>query len=162
MSTDRIEKKILLKAPRARVWRAISDSREYGRWFGMKLNGPFVAGQKITGTIAMTEADPEVAKLQEPHVGKAAELWIDRIQPETLFSMKWHPFAIDPNVDYSEEPMTLIEFALQDDDGGTWLTITESGFENIPASRRAEAMKANESGWEHQCQLIKKYLQKAG
>ena len=160
MSTvsDSIEKKIVLRAPRSRVWRAISDSREFGAWFGMELDGPFVAGQPIQGRIMPTTVDPEVAKMQEPHKGKAAKFSVDRIEPEHLFSMRWHPFAIDPNVDYSNEPTTLITFALSDVKDGTLLTITESGFDRIPLERRAQAFRANEGGWEHQTKLIEKYL----
>jgi uncharacterized protein YndB with AHSA1/START domain len=156
--TDRIVKSVLLDAPRERVWRALADAAEFGTWFGMSFDGPFVAGQKITGRIAPTQVDPEVAKLQQPHRGKAFEFVVDRIEPMRLFSLRWHPFAIEPGVDYSQEPMTLIEFVLEDAPGGTRLTITESGFDRIPLARRAQARQANEGGWEHQMRLIAKYL----
>ena len=161
MDTNKIEKQILLKAPRSRVWRAITDSKEFGAWFGMKLNGPFRAGEMIKGQIAPTQADPEVGKLQEPHAGKPVEMFVEKIQPETQFCLKWHPYAIDPNVDYSKEPMTLITFTLEEKENGTLLTITETGFENIPLSRRLEAIKANDGGWEYQTKLIEKYLKMA-
>jgi len=158
---NRIEKQILLNSPRSRVWKAISDSKEFGLWFGMALDGPFKAGQPIYGQIVPTIADPEVAKLQEPHRGKKADLFVDRIEPESKLCLKWHPFAIDPKVDYSHEPMTLITFLLEDKTTNqTLLTISEDGFEKIPASRRAEAIKANDGGWAHQTVLLQKYLSK--
>jgi uncharacterized protein YndB with AHSA1/START domain len=156
--TDRIEKKILLRAPCERVWRAISDAKEFGSWFGMQFDGAFVAGTRLTGRIAPTKVDPEVARLQEPHVGKAFELVVDRIEPMRLFSFRWHPYAVDPATDYSREPMTLVKFELEEASGGTLLTITESGFDSIPLARRAEAFAANDGGWTHQSKLIEKYL----
>ena len=158
--TDRIVKSIVLNAARERVWRAISDSTQFGSWFGMRFDGPFVAGKRITGRIAPTQVDPEVAKLQEPHAGKAFELLVDSIEPMDRFALRWHPYAIDPAADYSREPMTLIEFVLEDSGAGTKLTITESGFDRIPLARRAEARKANEGGWEHQTRLVQKYVER--
>lgn len=157
-STDRIEKKILLHASIERVWSAISESGRFGAWFGMKLDGPFEPGARLTGRIAPTTVDAEVAKLQEPHAGKAFEIKVDRIEPMRLFSFYWHPYAVDQNVDYSTEPMTLVAFELEQATGGTMLTITESGFDKIPVARRAEAFKANDGGWAHQSRLIEKYL----
>jgi uncharacterized protein YndB with AHSA1/START domain len=156
--TDRIEKNVLLHAPRERVWRAISDSREFGRWFGVELDGPFVAGARMTGRIVPTTVDPEVARAQEPYRGRTFELTVDRVQPMRLFSFRWHPFAVDPGVDYSKEPTTLIEFELEEVPGGTMLTITESGFDRIPLARRAQAFASNEQGWAAQARLIEKYL----
>jgi uncharacterized protein YndB with AHSA1/START domain len=161
MNTDRVEKQILLNAPRSRVWKALTDSKEFGSWFGMKLEGPFRAGETIRGKISGTTVDPEVAKMQKPHEGKVVELFIDRIEPETRFCMKWHPYAIDPKVDYSKEPMTLITFTLEEKENGTLLTITETGFDQIPIHRRAQALKANDGGWAHQTLLIQKYLARA-
>lgn len=158
MDTDRIEKKALLKAPRSRAWRALTDSREFGSWFGMKLEGPFKAGETIRGEISPTTVDPEVARMQEPYAGKAVELFVDRIEPETRFALKWHPFAIEPGVDYSREPMTTITFTLEERPEGVLLAVVESGFEGIPSSRRAEAMRANDGGWAKQMELIAKYL----
>ena len=160
MNTDRIEKKIVLRAPLDRVWRAISDANEFGSWFGMAFDGPFEEGARLTGKIAPTSVDPEVAKLQEPHVGKAFDFSVERIEPERLISFRWHPYAIDPDVDYSSEPMTLIVFELKEVAEGVLLTISESGFDRIPLARRAEVFKANEGGWEHQTQLIRKYLER--
>jgi uncharacterized protein YndB with AHSA1/START domain len=158
MTTDRIEKKVVLKAPVERVWRAISDAKEFGSWFGMALDGPFVQGTRMKGKIVPTTVDPEVAKMQKPHEGKVFEITIDRIEPMRKFSFRWHPLAIDPSVDYSKEPTTLVTFELEKVSGGTQLTITESGFDKIPLARRAEAFKANEGGWQKQTELIAKYL----
>src|SRR4051812_11519337 len=113
MSTDRIEKKILLRAPRTRVWRALTDSKEFGSWFGMKFDAPFTPGAIIRGAIIPTTVNAEVAKKQKPYEGKPVEIVIDRIEPERLFSFKWHPFALEPGVDYSAEPMTMIVFTLE-------------------------------------------------
>jgi uncharacterized protein YndB with AHSA1/START domain len=158
MSTDRIEKTIVLKAPRERVWNAISDSSQFGAWFGVDFDGAFVTGQWLGGRITPTTVDPEVAKLQEPHKGTAFNILIERIEPMDRFAFRWHPFAIDPQQDYSKEPTTLVTFTLDDADGGVLLTITESGFDQLPADRRADAFTANEGGWEHQTRLIEKYL----
>jgi uncharacterized protein YndB with AHSA1/START domain len=158
-NTDRIEKKVLLKAPCERVWRAISDSKEFGTWFGVAFDGPFVAGADSTGKIAPTKVDPEVARLQRPHEGRAFTISVNRIEPMRLFSFRWHPGAIDPAVDYSDEPTTLVEFVLEEvPGGGTMLTITESGFDRIPLKRRLKAFAGNDAGWSHQARLIEKFL----
>ncbi|HVY16346.1 MAG TPA: SRPBCC family protein [Rhodopila sp.] len=158
MDTDRIEKRIVLKATRERVWRAISDSARFGRWFGVEIDGPFVAGQEARGRIVPTEVDPDVARLQEPYLGFPWRVVVERIEPMELFSFRWHPYAVDPTRDYSSEPMTLVTFQLAEAEGGTLLTITESGFERIPIDRRAKAMESNDAGWAHQSKLIEKYL----
>jgi len=155
---DRIEKKVLLHAPRARVWKALTDAKEFGQWFGVKFDGPFSAGQAISGAIAPTTADPAVAKLQQPYAGMRFDITIDRIEPERFFSFRWHPFAIDPKVDYSTEPTTLVEFTLEDAKDGVLLTVVESGFDRVPLARRAQAFTANEGGWTMQMTLIEKYL----
>jgi uncharacterized protein YndB with AHSA1/START domain len=160
MSAPQIQKQTLLEASRTRVWNALTDSEEFGEWFGMKLNGPFKAGAKMTGQIMPTSVDPDVARMQEPYKGTPVEFWVDRIEPETLFSLKWHPFAIEKNMDYSKEEMTTITFTLDGQADGILLTVTETGFENIPEERRAAALQANEGGWAHQMALIKKYLAK--
>lgn len=159
-STDRIEKKTVLRAPVARVWRAISDAKEFGSWFGMELDGPFTPGTRVTGRIAPTKVDPDVAKAQEPATGLAVELAVERVEPMRLFSFRWHPFAIDPSVDYSNEPTTLVAFELEEVAGGTQLTITESGFDRIPLERRAKAFASNDGGWTAQMKLIAKYLER--
>jgi uncharacterized protein YndB with AHSA1/START domain len=158
MATDQIKKQVFLNAKVSRVWRALTESKEFGAWFGMKLEGPFVAGEVMHGTIVPTQVDAEVAKMQKPHEGKRVKLVIDRIEPERLFSFKWHPFAIDPHYDYSKEPMTLITFTLEEAGDGTLLTITETGFDKIPIARRKQAVDANTGGWEKQTELIAKYL----
>jgi uncharacterized protein YndB with AHSA1/START domain len=155
---DRIVKTIVLKAPRERVWQAITDYRRFGVWFGVELDGPFIAGQEATGRIAPTQVDPEVARHQEPYVGLPWRVKVERIEPMTLFSFHWHPYALDPGTDYSQEPMTLVTFELQDVEDGVLLTLTESGFDQLPAERRAQARHSNEGGWEHQTRLIEKYL----
>ncbi len=158
MSRDWIEKRIVLKATRERVWRAISDSQRFGAWFGVEFDGPFVKGTWITGHIAPTKVDPDVAKLQEPHTGKTWSAFVEHIEPMTKFAFRWHPFAVDPDVDYTKEPTTLVTFELREVDGGILLTITETGFDQIAAARRIPAIEANEGGWTHQTRLIEKYL----
>jgi uncharacterized protein YndB with AHSA1/START domain len=160
MSTDRIEKRILLRAPRERVWRAISDAKEFGSWFGVAFDGPFTQGARLTGKITPTTVDAEVAKMQEPYAGKAFDFTVERIEPMQRISFRWHPYAVEPGVDYSKEPTTLIEFELAEAAGGILLKISESGFDQIPLARRAKAFKANEGGWEIQTHLIEKYLAK--
>src|SRR4051794_2236931 len=148
--SDRIEKSVLLRAPLERVWRAISDSKEFGTWFGIECDEPFTAGKKMTARIVPTKVDPEVAKEQAPHKGATFEMVVDRIEPMKLFSFRWHPFAIEKDHDYSKEPMTLVEFRLAAEGEGTRLVIVESGFDALPAERRAQAFKANDGGWTHQ------------
>ena len=155
---DRIQKHILLKAPLARVWKALTDSTEFGDWFGVRFEGPFIAGRPLRGVIAPTKADAEVARMQEPYAGKTFDIAVERIEPQRLFSFRWHPFAIEPGVDYSKEPTTLIEFTLEEKPDGVLLTVTESGFDRIPLERRAKAFTANEGGWEKQMTLIGKHL----
>jgi uncharacterized protein YndB with AHSA1/START domain len=158
MSMDRIEKKIVLRAALERVWSAISEAEQFGQWFGVAFDGPFVAGARLTGRIMPTTVDPQVAKLQQPHEGKRFEFHVDRIEPMRSFSFRWHPYDIDPGVDCSQEPMTRVVFELRPIAQGTELTISESGFERIPPLRRARAFAANDSGWTHQARLIEKYL----
>jgi uncharacterized protein YndB with AHSA1/START domain len=157
-STDRIEKHIVLHAPHERVWRALTDSREFGAWFGMKLDGPFVAGKVVRGTIVPTQADAEIAKLQKDFEGHPVELIVETIEPMCLFSFRWHPYAVERGVDYSGEPTTLVAFEVAKADGGIKLTVSESGFDAIPVARRAKAFAANEGGWGMVITLIGKYL----
>lgn len=159
--TDRIEKKILLRAPIERVWRAVSDSHEFGSWFGMRFDGPFVAGERVTGTLVPTTVDDEVAKTQTPYAGHPFSFVLDRIEPPRRLSFHWHPFALGPESDYVDEPMTLVAFELQAVDDGTLLTVTESGFDRIPLARRAKAFAANEGGWAAQVKLVEKYVARA-
>ena len=146
--SDRIEKTITIRAPRSRVWRAISQAEEFGQWFGVTLQGPFAAGATMRGQITYPGYE---------HL--TLEMFVDRIEPERYFSYRWHPNAIDPGTDYSSEPTTLVEFTLDDaPGGGTLLTIVESGFDRVPASRRAEAFRGNEGGWTEQAKRIERYV----
>ncbi len=158
MSVDHIEKKILLLAPRKRVWRALSDSAEFGRWFGVKFDGPFAPGARLRGIIVPTTVKSEVAKAQKEYEGIPFEITIEQMDPERLFSFRWHPFAVEPGVDYSLEPTTLVVFALEEAANGVMLTVTESGFDQIPLARRAKAFTANERGWGMVMKLIEDYL----
>jgi len=158
MSTDRIEKKILIKAPRSRVWRAISNSQEFGHWFGVHFTEPFQPNTSLSGAIVGTAVDPEIHKAQQKHAGLSFEFVIDRIEPERLFSFRWHPNAVERGRDYSAEPMTLVEFTLESRGNDTLLTVTESGFDQIPLSRREQAFKANDGGWGLVIGLVDKYL----
>jgi uncharacterized protein YndB with AHSA1/START domain len=144
---DRIEKTIILRAPRSRVWRAITNAEEFGAWFRVKLEGAFVEGVTLRGKIT----HPGYEHL-------TMELQIERIEPEAYFVYRWHPYAIDPAVDYSSEPTTLVEFRLEDADGGTLLTIVESGFDQIPLARRAQAFRMNDQGWAAQTRNIERHV----
>ena len=149
MNTDRIEKKIVLRAPRSRVWQAITDKREFGAWFRCRFDrdGQFQPGQKAVGNI--THPGYEHLKM---------EIDVVDVVPEKKLSFRWHPYAIDTNVDYSAETPTLVTFTLADADGGTLLTIVESGFDKIPAHRRDEAFRMNESGWTAQLKNIENHV----
>ena len=149
-NTDRIEEKILLRVPRARVWRALTDAEEFGEWFGVKLTGAFAPGATVKGTITDKEYE-----------GCPFELVVERIEPRRLFSWRWHPYAVDPDVDYSAEPTTLIVCELEETVDGTVLTLVESGFDTIPAARREEACRMHEEGWAAQMKSIERYLTKA-
>ena len=157
-TTDRIEKQVLLKASRERVWRALSEAEQFGTWFGVRFDGPFVEGERLTGRIAPTQVDEEVAAMQTPYEGTPFEWLIETIEPMQRIAFRWHPFGIDKTIDYSSEPMTLIVFELHDAPEGILLTVTESGFDKLPPERRAKAFAANEGGWGHQMELIRKYL----
>jgi uncharacterized protein YndB with AHSA1/START domain len=145
--TDRIEKQIELKAPVSRVWRALTDYREFGEWFRVKLEGPFLTGQVARGHITY----PGYEHLKWEAV-------IQAIEPERLFSFRWHPYAVDPQVDYSKEPSTLVEFRLEKTATGTLLRLTESGFDKIPEGRRFEAFRRNDGGWTEQMKNIELYV----
>jgi uncharacterized protein YndB with AHSA1/START domain len=147
-TTDRIQKDIVIAASRSQVWQAISNANEFGEWFKVDLSGAaFEPGKAVSG------------KMTYPgYEGKPFEITVERIEPERLFSFRWHPYGIDSNHDYSDEPMTLIEFVLDEVDGGTRLTVTESGFDNVPLARRAEAFRMNSEGWEIQLQNVKAYV----
>jgi len=144
---DRIEKCIELRAPVSRVWRALTDYREFGEWFHVKLEGPFEPGKIARGRITYPGYE---------HV--VWEATVEVVEPERLFSLRWHPYAIDPNTDYSSEPTTLVEFRLEPGGEGTVLHLVESGFESIPLGRRFEAFRMNERGWGIQIANIAQYV----
>jgi uncharacterized protein YndB with AHSA1/START domain len=144
---DIIERRIELAAPVSRVWRALTDHREFGEWFRVKMEGPFVEGQTCRGRVTYPGYE---------HVVWEAK--IVRIQPESLFSFTWHPYGIDPKIDYTKETPTLVEFRLEKSGAGTLLRLTESGFEKVPANRRAEAFRMNSSGWDEQMRNIENHL----
>jgi uncharacterized protein YndB with AHSA1/START domain len=145
--SDRIEKSVVLKAPISRVWRALTDYREFGEWFRVSLEGPFIPGQVARGKIL--------------HPGYEHVTWqatVQKMDFERLFSFTWRPYAVDPNVDYSDESPTLVEFSLEATPGGTLLRLTESGFDGVPAHRRAEAFRMNERGWTAQLVNIERHV----
>jgi uncharacterized protein YndB with AHSA1/START domain len=144
---NQIEKRVELDAPVSRVWRALTDHREFGEWFRVNLEGPFVPGQVARGRIT--------------HPGYEHVVWqatVKEMTPQSVFSFTWHPYAIDPKVDYSNERPTLVEFRLTPTGRGTLLVITESGFDHIPAHRRMEALRMNSTGWEAQTGNIAKHV----
>jgi len=147
-STDRIEKHMVLRAPRARVWRALTIAEQFGAWFRVKLVGEFAAGETIRGRLVIPGYE---------HV--TLEMLVERLEPEHYFSYRWHPYAVDPKADYSAEPTTLVEFRLEEQAGGTALTIIESGFDRIPLSRRAEAFRMNDQGWASQSEKLARYVE---
>jgi uncharacterized protein YndB with AHSA1/START domain len=146
-ATDRIEKKVILRATRSRVWRAITNAEEFGAWFRVKLEGTFVEGATTRGKIT----HPGYEHL-------TMEMQVERIEAEQYFAYRWHPYAVDPAVDYSAEPTTLVEFRLEDADGGTLLTIVESGFDRIPLARREKAFRMNDQGWAGQTRNIERHV----
>lgn len=146
--TDRIEKTIEINATPSRVWKALTDFREFGEWFRVRLDGPFVPGEESTGNITY----PGYEHIQWHAV-------VRKMEPERLFSFTWHPYAIDPEVDYSDEEPTLVEFHLEAAADGTLLRIIESGFDRIPAGRRPEALRMNTGGWEEQVRNIKRHVE---
>jgi uncharacterized protein YndB with AHSA1/START domain len=149
MSQDRIIKVVELAAPVSRVWRALTDHKEFGQWFRVALDGPFKVGEVSTGRITYPGYEHVVWEAQ-----------IEAIEPERLFSMSWHPYAVDPDVDYSGEPKTLVEFRLEPTAKGTRLTITESGFSALPdARRRLEALRRNAGGWDEQARNIAAHVE---
>jgi uncharacterized protein YndB with AHSA1/START domain len=157
-STDRIEKRVLLRASRQRVWDAITDAKKFGTWFGCEFETAFAAGERVHGRVVPTKVDPEIAKEQEAYAGMEFDVVVDRIEPMDRFSFRWHPG--EPPID-ENEAMTLVTFELREAKGGVMLTITESGFDRIPLERRAKAFAANDGGWDGQTRLIAKYLENA-
>jgi uncharacterized protein YndB with AHSA1/START domain len=147
MSTDSIEKTIFLRAPRSRVWQALTDSGEFGNWFGVRFEAPFESGAQIKGRITVPGYEDALM-----------EIFIEQLVPESLFAYRWHPYAVDQAVDYSSEPTTLVEFRLADTAEGTSLTIVESGFDQLPPGRRSEAFRMNREGWTAQLTNIERYV----
>lgn len=147
VTTDRIEKRVVLKASQSRVWRALTDAEEFGTWFGVALEAPFLPGSRVEGRIKLRGYE---------HV--RMEVVVERMDPEHYFSYRWHPYAIDPDVDYSGEPMTLVEFRLDGNDQQTTLTISESGFDRVPLARRAEAFRMNDNGWGAQARNLERHV----
>jgi uncharacterized protein YndB with AHSA1/START domain len=145
--TDRIEKRIELKAPISRVWRALTDYREFGQWFSVEIEGPFVPGQPARGQLTY----PGYEHLKW-------EVVVQKMEPERLFSFTWHPYAVDPKMDYSNETPTLVEFRLESTTSGTLLLLSESGFDKIPSGRRLEAFRMNDGGWTQQMKNIEKHV----
>jgi uncharacterized protein YndB with AHSA1/START domain len=147
-SADRIEKRIVLSAPRDRVWHALSDAAEFGSWFGVDLtDASFVPGATVCGRLTVPGYE---------HL--TMEIVIDGIEAGRRLSFRWHPYAVDPKQDYAAEPMTLVAFELRDVPDGTQLTVVESGFERIPLHRRAEAFRMNDQGWSMQTENIDAFL----
>src|SRR5262245_16557639 len=147
--TDRIEKEIVLRAPQSRVWRAVTDYKEFGTWFRVKLESAFIAGKTVSGAVTYPGYE---------HLKFSVE--VEKIDPESYFAFSWHPYAIDPKQDYSQEPTTLVEFRLEAVKGGTKLTVAESGFDRIPAGRRDEAFRMNSQGWATQMENIKNHVER--
>ena len=147
-NTNSIEKQILLRASRARVWRALTDAAEFGTWFGVKFEGSFEAGKSVRGRITRPGYE---------HI--VFEMLIERMDAQTLFAYRWHPYATEPGVDYSKEPATLVEFKLEEVEGGTMLTLVESGFDRVPLERRAEAFRMNDQGWTEQMENIRRHVE---
>ena len=147
---DRIERKVLLKAPRSQVWRALANAEAFGQWFGVALEGKrFVAGERTQGQIT--------------YPGYEHLIWdvaVERVEPERVFSFRWHPYAVEPQVDYSQESETRVLFELEDMDGGTLLKVVESGFNNIPEARRLKAFRMDSRGWDEQMANIETFLNK--
>lgn len=146
-TTDRIEKEIVLKAPVERVWEALTDSKQFGEWFRARFDGPFVAGREVGGQITYPGYE---------HFRFVVT--VERIEPRTLFSLRWHPSAVEPGRDYSAEPTTLVEFTLEPVAGGTRLRLVESGFDSLPPDRREAAWRSNDGGWTIQMENVRQHV----
>jgi len=150
--TDRIERSVVINAPRARVWRALSNAEEFGTWFGAKLGGEtFAPGRRTRGQVAIGGCE---------HM--SFDVVVERVEPQDLLSFRWHPYAIDAAVDYTKEERTLVTFTLKDAPGNaTLLTVVESGFDKLPSARRDEAFRMNEGGWSEQMKNIQQHVEQA-
>lgn len=171
-TTDKIEKRVTLRAPLSRVWKAISDSAEFGRWFGFEVEGEFAPGKTVRGTFqgqldeeALMEHQRRLglraSKVKAPPKG-ATFCTVESVEPERYFSFRWIPYGIDAEADVENEPTTLVEFRLEEVPQGTLLTITESGFDRVPAHRRERAFRMNEGGWAAQAENIQRYVEASG
>ncbi len=147
---NQIQKRLELSAPVSRVWQALTDSHQFGQWFQVKLEGPFVPGRSVGGQLTF----PGYQHLR-------MEVTVKTMEPTSYFSYTWHPYAVDPKTDYSQETPTLVEFKLTEIPGGTLLVVTESGFENLPPERYADAFRMNTRGWEQQLGSIATYVSKS-
>ena len=161
MSTDEIRKRVFLRAPRSRVWEALIDSKKFGTWFGCAFEGPFEVGARLHARVVPTAVDSEVARVQAACETEAFDILVDRIEPMTRFSFRWHPGAEVPEPPFPDAEMTTVTFELADAEGGVLLTITESGFDRVPLERRAKVFETNEGGWAAQAELIEKFLRDA-
>ena len=168
-STDRIEKQVTLKAPVARVWRALADAREFGRWFGFRFEGEFAPGKAMHGSFDGKLDEAAIIEHQKKMGLKPSKVkippselsfcTIERIEPERYFSFRWIPYGIDAEADLASEPTTLVEFSLEAVPEGTKLTIVESGFDRVPAHRRERAFRMNEGGWAGQSENVRRYVE---
>lgn len=154
MNTDRIEKQALLNAPLSRVWDAITDSRKFGTWFGMEVDGPFVEGGEVSGRITETSVDDEIAQKQRPYVGEPVTLWIVTVEPQRRFAFRWNAL---PGPEFADLT-TLVEFTLTEDGEGVLLQIVESGFDALPDKHRNATFQGNSEGWAIQVRLVGKFL----
>ncbi|WP_394848492.1 SRPBCC family protein [Pendulispora brunnea] len=168
-SLDKIEKRVTLRAPLSRVWRAISNAEEFGRWFGIELDGAFAVGKSLRGKFDANLKEEAILEYQKkvglpPSKVKMPDedmvfCTVERIEPEHYFSFRWVPYGIDAEADPKNEPTTLVEFRLEKVAEGTSLTIVESGFDRVPAHRRERAFRMNEGGWAGQAENVKKYVE---
>ena len=140
---DRIEKVVDLKAPVSRVWRALTDHEEFGKWFRVRLDGPFEVGVTTTGNITYPG-----------HEHMKWESVTEQMEPERLFVFSWPPSAVDPETSYGEDAKVIVEFRLQPIESGTRLTITETGFLQFPESKRLEVLRSNQEGWDIQAKNV--------
>ena len=147
---SKIERSVFIQAPRARVWRALTDLAEFSKWFGVSAEGRFVPGARLMMTVTI-----------EGYAGMVFYLTVEKMEPMELFSWRWHPGSVEPGIDYSKEPTTLVEFRFRDEAGGTRVTVVESGFEAISLARRAKVFEENTGGWEYQMAALEKYVRES-
>jgi uncharacterized protein YndB with AHSA1/START domain len=159
MSEDRIEKSVVIRAPRDRVWKALTDSQEFGRWFGAKFEGPFVPGRTVRGAIAPSEVATPEETTGNPYLGKPLLIQVERIEPPRRFSYRWQPLESSPDLEVVEDPSTLVEFILEETKDGTRLTVVETGFSQIPATHRKSAYESHEGGWGIQVQRVRVHIE---